>query len=148
MVHRISEFNLKPAEAVAAQSDDSAFFQSLLAETAQSCSDLLGALAGRRQGPLSLVRIDGHSDFRRPGNYNIAEMLGAIAGIDLALATGRRETLMEEGPIAAAPLDHDEPVVQIGEYEGPMLILVSPISVTQPSRGSTCSPHAILVQLR
>ena len=45
------------------------------------CSILLGALAGaRRHGPLSLVHVDGHSDFRHPGNYDSAAQLGAVAG--------------------------------------------------------------------
>ncbi|MEO5758492.1 MAG: arginase family protein, partial [Mesorhizobium sp.] len=34
------------------------------------CTVLLGALvAAGRTGPLSLVHVDGHSDFRHPGNY-------------------------------------------------------------------------------
>lgn len=56
------------------------------------CSILLGALAGARQaGPLSLIHIDGHSDFRHPGNYDPEQTLGTVAGMDLALATGRGE---------------------------------------------------------
>src|SRR5215470_13567497 len=56
------------------------------------CSILLGsALAMRRRAvadelPYGLVYIDGHSDFRHPGN---AAYVGAAAGEDLALATGR-----------------------------------------------------------
>jgi arginase len=56
------------------------------------CSILLGsALATRRRAvadelPYGLVYIDGHSDFRHPGN---ASYVGAAAGEDLALATGR-----------------------------------------------------------
>src|SRR5215475_335830 len=56
------------------------------------CSILLGAaLAMRRravedEAPYGLVYIDGHSDFRHPGN---AAYVGAAAGEDLALATGR-----------------------------------------------------------
>ena len=57
------------------------------------CSILLGsALADapprghRRACPYGLVYIDGHSDFRHPGN---ASYVGAAAGEDLALATGR-----------------------------------------------------------
>ena len=61
------------------------------------CSILLGVLAGaRRQGELSLVHIDGHSDFRHPGNYDPTSVLGAVAGMDLALATGRGEALMTD----------------------------------------------------
>ena len=56
------------------------------------CSILLGsALAMHRLGEavgghIGLVFVDGHSDFRHPGN---ASYVGAAAGEDLALATGR-----------------------------------------------------------
>jgi arginase len=56
------------------------------------CSILVGsALAMRRRAvaedlPYGLVYIDGHSDFRHPGN---ASYVGAAAGEDLALVTGR-----------------------------------------------------------
>jgi arginase len=56
------------------------------------CSILLGsALAMHRLGEsvggrVGLVFVDGHSDFRHPGN---ASYVGAAAGEDLALATGR-----------------------------------------------------------
>jgi arginase len=83
------------------------------------CSILLGALAGaRRMSPLSLVHVDGHSDFRHPGNYDAAASLGAVAGMDLALATGRGEALLTNWPGVPAPLVPDEMVVQIGEREG------------------------------
>jgi arginase len=83
------------------------------------CSILLGALAGaRRHGPLALVHLDGHSDFRHPGNYDPATTLGAVAGMDLALATGRGEALMTDWPGVPTPLVHDRHVVQIGERDG------------------------------
>lgn len=83
------------------------------------CSILLGALAGaRRHGPISLVHIDGHSDFRHPGNYDPQATLGAVAGMDLALATGRGEPLMTKWPGIEPPLVPDRQVVQIGEREG------------------------------
>jgi arginase len=56
------------------------------------CSIVLGAgLAMHRLGeaigaPIGLVFVDGHSDFRHPGN---APYVGAAAGEDLALVTGR-----------------------------------------------------------
>jgi arginase len=56
------------------------------------CSILLGSgLAMHRLGEavggrIGLVFVDGHSDFRHPGN---ASYVGAAAGEDLALATGR-----------------------------------------------------------
>jgi arginase len=43
---------------------------------------------------------------------------GAVAGMDLALATGRGEALLVEWLMTAAPLVADEQVVQIGEREG------------------------------
>lgn len=82
------------------------------------CSVLLGALAGaRRHGQLSLVHVDGHSDFRHPGNYDPALVLGAVAGMDLALATGRGEALMTDWPGVTGPLVQDRNVVQLGERE-------------------------------
>jgi arginase len=82
------------------------------------CSVLLGALAGaRRSEPLSLVHIDGHSDFRHPGNYDPNAALGAVAGMDLALATGRGEAIMTDWPGVVGALVPDAQVVQIGERE-------------------------------
>src|SRR4051812_2524380 len=59
------------------------------------CSIMLGsALAMHRLGEavggrIGLVFVDGHSDFRHPGN---ASYVGAAAGEDLALVTGRGQT--------------------------------------------------------
>jgi arginase len=51
------------------------------------CSIVLGSmLALRRRGRFGLVFLDGHSDFRHPAN---SSDVGAAAGEDLALATGR-----------------------------------------------------------
>src|SRR3712207_423078 len=51
------------------------------------CSILIGnMLALRRRGRFGLVFIDGHLDFRHPGN---SELVGAAAGADLALVSGR-----------------------------------------------------------
>lgn len=51
------------------------------------CSILLGPmLALRRMGHYGLVFIDGHLDFRHPGN---SPAIGAAAGEELALVTGR-----------------------------------------------------------
>lgn len=82
------------------------------------CSVLLGALAGvRRTEPISLIHIDGHSDFRHPGNYNVNEILGAVAGMDLALVTGRGEKLLTDWPGVDGPLVPDRNVLQLGERE-------------------------------
>src|SRR3954464_6163945 len=59
------------------------------------CSIVLGSgLAMHRLGEavggrIGLVFVDGHSDFRHPGN---ASYVGAAAGEDLALVTGRGQT--------------------------------------------------------
>lgn len=80
------------------------------------CSILLGsALAVRRMAhrddlPYGLVYVDGHSDFRHPGN---ASYVGAAAGEDLALATGRGQPDLTnlEG---LRPYFRDEHVVLLG----------------------------------
>jgi arginase len=75
------------------------------------CSILLGPmLALRRMGRYGLIFIDGHLDFRHPGN---AEALGGAAGEDLALVTGRGgSTLVNlEG---RGPLVVESDVVAIG----------------------------------
>ena len=74
------------------------------------CSILLGPmLALRRRGRYGLAYLDGHLDFRHPGN---APELDAVAGEDLALVTGRGGALAElEG---LRPLVRDADVVAIG----------------------------------
>ena len=78
------------------------------------CSILLGSmLALRRVGRFGLVFVDGHLDFRHPGN---SAHLGAVAGEDLALVTGRgSERLTDIGGLG--PLVRDEDVVALGERE-------------------------------
>ena len=78
------------------------------------CSILLGSmLALRRLGRFGLVFVDGHLDFRHPGN---SARLGAVAGEDLALVTGRgSERLTDIGGLG--PLVRDEDVVALGERE-------------------------------
>lgn len=80
------------------------------------CSVLLGsALALRRMAvrdelPYGVVYVDGHSDFRHPGN---ASYVGAAAGEDLALATGRGQPdLTDIGGLR--PYIRDEHVVLLG----------------------------------
>lgn len=85
------------------------------------CAILPGALLGcRRQlGNLALVHIDGHSDFRHPGNWKREpeDRPGAAAGMDLALVTGRGEPLLTEWPGIDGPLIEDKAVIQLGERE-------------------------------
>jgi arginase len=66
-------------------------------------------LALRRRGRFGLAFIDGHSDFRHPGN---SEFVGSAAGEDLAIVTGRGDALasIEE----RAPLVRDDDVVVLG----------------------------------
>lgn len=82
------------------------------------CSVLLGCLLGARQfGRTGLLHVDGHSDFRHPGNYDAGRVLGSAAGMDLALATGRGELLLTHWPEVGLPLVADEDVVQVGDRE-------------------------------
>ncbi|WP_433065452.1 arginase family protein [Dactylosporangium sp. CS-033363] len=79
------------------------------------CSVLLGGLAGaRRRGTTGLVHIDGHTDFKHPGNADFTE-LGNAVGMDLALATGRGELLLTDWP---GPLVADRDAVQLGDRTG------------------------------
>ncbi|MCJ1712429.1 arginase family protein [Clavibacter michiganensis subsp. phaseoli] len=51
------------------------------------CSVLLGAgVAMARRGGAGLVHVDGHTDFRNPGN---SDRCASVAGEDLAVAVGR-----------------------------------------------------------
>lgn len=110
----IRRFNLELAEIVAGALGQGEFPVVIGGD----CSILLGALAAaRRAGAVALIHVDGHSDFRHPGNYDVDAALGSAAGMDLALATGRGESLLTEWPGIAGPLVADETVVQIGERE-------------------------------
>jgi len=79
------------------------------------CSTLLGCLLGLRQkgSEPALVFIDGHTDFNTPATSET----GGVAGMDLALATGRGDT-----PLARldprGPLVRDEHVVTVGVRDG------------------------------
>lgn len=82
------------------------------------CSILLGCLFGARtHGRIGLLHVDGHSDFFHPGNYDSVSRLGSVAGMDLALATGRGETLLTQWPHIEGSLVRDEDVAQIGERD-------------------------------
>ena len=80
------------------------------------CSVLLGSLYGARlAGGRGLVHVDGHSDFTQEKSYATPQTLGAAAGMDLALASGRGEPLLTEWPDLEGPLAQDADIVQIGE---------------------------------
>lgn len=82
------------------------------------CSILLGCLLGARgAGRVGLLHLDGHSDFFHPGNYDTQSRLGSVAGMDLALATGRGERLLTEWPGIHGPLVQDADVTQLGERD-------------------------------
>ncbi len=82
------------------------------------CSVMLGSLYGARlTGARGLIHIDGHSDFFHPGNYDTRGRLGAAAGMDLALATGRGESLLTHWPDINGPLVRDEDAIQLGERD-------------------------------
>ncbi len=79
------------------------------------CSILLGSmLALRRVGRFGLVFADGHLDFRHPGNAPGG--LGAAAGEDLALVTGRGSGRLADLD-GLGPLVRDRDVVALGERE-------------------------------
>lgn len=108
------DFNLALAEAVRAVRRRGAF----ALVVGGDYSILMGALAGaREEGPLALVHVDGHSDFRHPGNHDFETIPGAAAGMDLALVTGRGEPLATEWPGVIGPLVADADVIQLGERE-------------------------------
>ena len=80
------------------------------------CSILLGCLYGARlAGGRGLVHVDGHSDFTQAKSYATPQTLGAAAGMDLALVSGRGEPLMTEWPDVGSPLAEDADIVQVGE---------------------------------
>jgi arginase len=71
------------------------------------CSILLGnMLALQRRGRFGLIFVDGHSDFRHPGN---SPSVGAAAGEDLALVTGRGgERLVRDEDVVAIGIREDD----------------------------------------
>jgi arginase len=79
------------------------------------CSILLGAgVALKRRGRYGLAFVDGHLDFR---NLEWAPAVGAVAGEDLAVVTGRAEPSLADidglGPYFA-----EQDIVALGEREG------------------------------
>jgi arginase len=106
----IERFSLRLADRVAVLLDQGAFPLVLGGD----CSILLGnMLALRRRGRYGLVFVDGHSDFRHPGN---ADFVGAAAGEDLALVTGRGDALANLEN--RRPLVRDGDVFAIGVWSG------------------------------
>ncbi|MBB5872108.1 arginase [Allocatelliglobosispora scoriae] len=83
------------------------------------CSVLLGSAVAMNRlgvevgGRIGLIFVDGHSDFRHPGN---AAYVGAAAGEDLALVTGRGQIELA-GIEARRPYFRDTDVVVLGIRE-------------------------------
>jgi len=78
------------------------------------CSNLLGpALALRRRGRYGVAYLDGHSDFRHPGN---SRSVGAAGGEALALVTGRGQADLS-GLEALKPYVRDPDAVLLGIRE-------------------------------
>jgi arginase len=78
------------------------------------CSIILGnMLALRRRGRYGLVYLDGHTDFRHPGN---AEAVGAVAGEDLAILTGRGEAPLIDLD-GLGPLIQESDAIAMGDRE-------------------------------
>ncbi|MGH8130119.1 MAG: arginase family protein, partial [Steroidobacteraceae bacterium] len=69
----------------------------------------------RLTGGRGLVHVDGHSDFTQAASYATPQTLGAAAGMDLALVSGRGEPLLTAWPEIGSPLAHDADIVQVGE---------------------------------
>ena len=106
----VGEFSVDLADKVSAVLGDGHFPLILGGD----CSILVGnMLALRSLGRFGLVFLDGHLDFRHPGN---SEVVGAAAGAELALVSGR-------GPERLAnindskPLVRDEDLFALGERE-------------------------------
>ena len=102
------------------------------------CSVLLGAaLALRRRGRYGLAFVDGHSDFRHLGN---SPSVGAAAGEDLALATGRGQgDLAGIGGLAPYVADADVAVLGIrddDEYLGELRALGVPVRTASACGGA------------
>lgn len=112
--HSLRTFLLEIADAVEAELAAGRFPLVLGGD----CSVMLGCLYGlRRAGGRGLVHVDGHSDFFHPGNYDTKSRLGSAAGMDLALATGRGETLLTAWPGIEGPLVADADAIQAGERD-------------------------------
>ena len=108
----LRKFSLELAETVRAALDARRFPVVIGGD----CGILLGCLYGLRlAGGKGLVHVDGHSDFAQAKSYATPQTLGAAAGMDLALASGRGEPIMTEWPGVEGPLAADADIVQVGE---------------------------------
>jgi arginase len=112
---QIAAYSLKLADRVGAIVDAGEFPLILGGD----CSIVLGSMVAMHRlgadigGRVGLVFVDGHSDFRHPGN---APYVGAAAGEDLALVTGRGQIELA-GIEARRPYVRDSDVVVLGIRE-------------------------------
>lgn len=104
------------------------------------CSVLLAAgIATARRGGAGLVHLDGHTDFRHPGN---SDACASVAGEDLAAAVGRHWDAIANidglgpyfDPARTAHLGHRADDAEAAEARG-ILGLVLPASAV-PERGA------------
>ena len=115
----LQAYSLALADAVAVALDTSRF----PVVVGGDCSILLGCMVGaRRGGRCGLLHIDGHSDFNHPDNYDTTASLGSMAGMDLAVATGRGEQIVTHWPQIGTPLVADEDVIQLGDRESDIIV--------------------------
>jgi arginase len=100
------------------------------------CSILLGAmLALKRRGRYGLAFVDGHLDFR-------TEDVGAVAGEDLAVVTGRAEDALADID-GLRPYVLDSDVVAYGEREGePIAASIRVIDLEALRGGEWAEPFA------
>jgi arginase len=142
----IERFSLQLADRVTALLDQDAFPVVLGGD----CSILLGnMLALRRRGRYGLVFVDAHSDFRHPGN---ADFVGAAAGEDLALVTGRGDALANLEDRRPLVRDSDVFVIGVRGGDGPLSELQAlgiPVRTAAEVRreGATASAREALAHL-
>lgn len=109
------------------------------------CSILLGALLGlRRRGRTGLVYLDGHSDFRHPGN---SRSVGAAAGEGLALVTGRGQPdLTDVDGLRPYVRDADTAALGMHEPDDPLLPeareAIAVLATVEEMRASGCAAAA------
>ncbi|MFI8527024.1 arginase family protein [Promicromonospora sukumoe] len=112
------------------------------------CSILLGTgLALRERGRFGLAFLDGHSDFRHPGN---APAVGAAAGEDLALVTGRGQPDLTDID-GLRPYVRDDDVAMLGirdddEYTAELAgteLLVRPVAAVREAGAAAVGRAAL-----
>ncbi|HEX7835048.1 MAG TPA: arginase family protein, partial [Pseudolysinimonas sp.] len=57
-----------------------------------------------------------------PNNYDTTARLGSVAGMDLAVVTGRGEPIVTHWPQIGTPLVADEDVIQLGDRESEVAV--------------------------